>query len=92
MTAGKPHAIPPGFFATLTEAERMELFATWRLTGALCERLWRMSEFQGPPPDSIELMVSRRELVRHIRETMVAKGWSDLKINRQLRKAAKAIR
>jgi hypothetical protein len=91
MTQPPDFAVPAEFFATLTEAERMELARTWRLTGALCERLWRMSEFQGPPPDAVDLLTKRSDLERFLRESMVARGWSDAKIERQLRKARKAI-
>ena len=92
MTQPPGYAVPPEFFATLTEAERMELFRTWRLTGTLCERLWRMSEFQSPPPDAVDLMINESDLERSVRETMVARGWSDAKIKRQLRKGRAAVR
>jgi hypothetical protein len=54
--------------AGLSEAERHEVFETSRLTGEPLARLWRMSDMQGPPPESILIEVRRSDIDRLIRE------------------------
>lgn len=85
MTQIEHFAVNPAFFRSLSEAERLELFKTWRVTGALCERLWRMSEFQGPPPpDGVELLVRRSHIEDMIRDTLRQRGLPEAEIARRL--------
>lgn len=56
------------FWKTLSPEDWHELFETGRLEGELLARYWRASEWQAEMPAYIEIMVSRRDLERLVRE------------------------
>jgi len=57
--------IPRQFWATLTEEEQDEFFASngW-LNAEQCARVWRMTDRQDTPPERMQLFFSRAEVMK----------------------------
>jgi hypothetical protein len=56
------------FAKTITDDEWSEICQTGKLTGAILERYWRMSDFQSPMPAAIEIQIRKSDVDRLIRE------------------------
>ena len=71
MSAAEPKVFPLSadtpWGRSVTEAEFAEMVETGHLQGPALERFWRMSEFQGPMPDRLEIQVLKRDVDRLIR-------------------------
>lgn len=52
---------------SVTEAEFAEMVETGHLEGPALERFWRMSDFQGPMPERLEIQVRRSDVDKLIR-------------------------
>jgi hypothetical protein len=60
------HEIPPRFFQTMKFEELHALL--WERDGWLnaeeCRRLWRMCDYQGEPPQTLQLLLNKADLLR----------------------------
>jgi hypothetical protein len=58
-------AIPAKFWASLSPAEFLHLAMNdGELSASECARLWKMTDRQDTPPDSLKIMINREDLMR----------------------------
>jgi hypothetical protein len=60
--------IEPRFWHTLSLEEWKTVFQTGTLNAQLTARLWRMRDRQDPPPDSVEVYLSKKDVDRMLRQ------------------------
>jgi hypothetical protein len=59
--------MPPKFWKSLTDDEWQRIWDNdCDLDAGLCAKLWRMTDRQGPPPERVRVMVSKKDLMRLI--------------------------
>lgn len=59
-----PNAIPPKFWRSLREREWMRVFKTGALDAKLCKKLWRIKRRTDTPPQRLEVLINREDLMR----------------------------
>jgi len=56
--------IPALFWKTISDAEWQHVCDTGYLSAAMCRKLWHLTDRQDDPPDSVQVLISSKDLKR----------------------------
>jgi hypothetical protein len=56
--------IPAKFWGEISQAEWLEVCTTSMLNAEMCRRLWRMTDRQGEPPEKVQVLINREQLMK----------------------------
>lgn len=70
MTASGMVSVPPRFWQSLSREEVYEIIETGYLNRDQRQRLWRMMDLNGEPPDELKLFINSEDMDAFIAKVM----------------------